>query len=197
MIRCLQARNHQKLWTAVPESVTRRPSSGPERVRDRREVYEPLPRRRLLLPSHNDEPKRRGPDSGFAVLLTMTGRYRASAPFYGLAPKSMPRSCPVVASYRARDLILKSSPARLECNLTQLGVPHDVKFYPEAGHSFYTHAPNRVAKLIGPLTPLRAQYHQPSARDRAGAGGRLLPGASRRLTGSYLNRRQPPGRMAR
>jgi carboxymethylenebutenolidase len=45
---------------------------------------------------------------GFALLLAMTGRYRASAPFYGLAPKNMPRSCPVVASYGARDLILKT-----------------------------------------------------------------------------------------
>lgn len=102
---------------------------------------------------------------GFALLLAMTGRYRASAPFYGSAPKSMPRSCPVVASYGARDLTLKSAPARLERNLTQLGVPHDVKVYPEAGHSFYTQASNRVAKLVGPFTPVRAEYHEPSARD--------------------------------
>lgn len=102
---------------------------------------------------------------GFALLLAMTGRYRASAPFYGLAPRNMPRSCPVVASYGARDLVLKSSPARLEHNLTQLGMPHDVKVYPQAGHSFYTQAPNRAARLIGPFTPLRVQYHEPSARD--------------------------------
>jgi carboxymethylenebutenolidase len=102
---------------------------------------------------------------GFALLVAMTERYQASAPFYGLAPKSMPRSCPVVASYGARDLTLKSAPARLERNLTQLGVPHDVKVYPEAGHSFYTQAPNWVAKLVAPLTPLRAKYHEPSARD--------------------------------
>jgi carboxymethylenebutenolidase len=70
-----------------------------------------------------------------------------------------------VASYGGRDRSLKGSPAKLERNLTQLGVPHDVKVYPEAGHSFYTHAPNRVAQLIGPFTPVRAQYHEPSARD--------------------------------
>ncbi|MDQ3900823.1 MAG: dienelactone hydrolase family protein, partial [Actinomycetota bacterium] len=88
--------------------------------------------------------------SRFALLLAITGRYRTSAPFYGLAPKSMPHSCPIVASYERAGLILNSSPARLECNLTPLSVPHDVKHYPEASHSFYTHDLNRVAKLIGP-----------------------------------------------
>jgi carboxymethylenebutenolidase len=102
---------------------------------------------------------------GFALLLAMTGHYRASAPFYGMAPKSMARSCPLVASYGGRDLTLKNVPKRLEDNLTRLGVPHDVKVYPEAGHSFYTPAPNRVVELVAPYTPVRAGYHEPSARD--------------------------------
>jgi carboxymethylenebutenolidase len=102
---------------------------------------------------------------GFALLLAMTGHYRASAPFYGLAPKAMPRSCPVVASYGARDLTLTSAPRRLEENLSRLGVPHDIKVYPEVGHSFYTRAPNRFVELVGPITPFRVGYHEPSARD--------------------------------
>jgi carboxymethylenebutenolidase len=102
---------------------------------------------------------------GFALLLAMTGHYRASAPFYGMVPKTMPRSCPVVASYGARDLTLTSAPTRLEEHLTRLGVPHDVKVYPEVGHSFYTRAPNRFVELVGPITPLRAGYHEPSAQD--------------------------------
>ncbi|HEY2095451.1 MAG: carboxymethylenebutenolidase [Pseudonocardiales bacterium] len=102
---------------------------------------------------------------GFALLLAMTGNYQASAPFYGMAPKEMPRSCPVVGSYGAKDLSLKPMPARLERNLTELGVPHDVKVYPEVGHSFYTKAPNRVMELVGPYTPLRLGHHEPSAQD--------------------------------
>ncbi|MDT7658049.1 MAG: carboxymethylenebutenolidase [Pseudonocardiales bacterium] len=102
---------------------------------------------------------------GFALLLAMTGNYQASAPFYGMAPKEMPRSCPVVGSYGAKDLSLKPMPVRLERNLTELGVPHDVKVYPEVGHSFYTKAPNRVMELVGPYTPLRLGHHEPSAQD--------------------------------
>jgi len=102
---------------------------------------------------------------GFALLLAMTGKYQASAPFYGVAPKKMPQSCPVVASYGAKDLGMKSAPPRLERNLTELGVPHDVKVYPGAGHSFYTKLQGRVMQLVGPYTPLRLGYHEPSAQD--------------------------------
>lgn len=102
---------------------------------------------------------------GFALLLAMTGRYQASAPFYGMAPKRMPRSCPVVASYGGKDRMLSKDPARLTANLTELGVPHDVKTYPEAGHSFYTKAPTRPVRLIGPHTPMHVAYHEPSATD--------------------------------
>lgn len=102
---------------------------------------------------------------GFALLLAMTGKYQASAPFYGIAPKQMPRSCPVVASYGGRDLVLTKDPDRLRANLERLDVPHDVKVYPEAGHSFHTQAPGRVTEMIGPYTPLRIGYDEPSARD--------------------------------
>ncbi|HEX4251778.1 MAG TPA: dienelactone hydrolase family protein [Pseudonocardia sp.] len=100
---------------------------------------------------------------GFALLLAMTGKYQASAPFYGMAPKRMPQSCPVVASYGGKDVSLKGAPARLSGNLVQLGVPHDVKTYPEAGHSFYTQLPNRVLEVVG--APLSLGWHAPSAQD--------------------------------
>jgi carboxymethylenebutenolidase len=102
---------------------------------------------------------------GFALLLAMTGRYQASAPFYGMAPKQMPKSCPVVASYGGKDLMMRSEPGRLEENLAGLGVPHDVKVYPEAGHSFYSKAPGKVWEMVGPYTPLRMGYDEPSAQD--------------------------------
>jgi carboxymethylenebutenolidase len=102
---------------------------------------------------------------GFALLLAMTGDYRASAPFYGVAPQQMRNSCPVVASYGGADRTLKKDPARLTDNLEKLGVPHDVKVYPQAGHSFYSRAPGRLLEMVGPYTPFRLGYHEPSAQD--------------------------------
>jgi carboxymethylenebutenolidase len=55
-----------------------------------------------------------------------------------------------------------SHPRRLEAALTALGVPHDVKVYPEAGHSFMSPKP-AAAK---PLTALaRLQYDKAAAED--------------------------------
>lgn len=102
---------------------------------------------------------------GFALLLAMTGRYRASAPFYGQVPKKMPTSCPVVGSYGAKDVTLRRAPAALERNLQLLGVPHDVKTYPEVGHSFYTRPHNRVLEMVGPYTPFHLGYDEPTAKD--------------------------------
>ena len=71
-------------------------------------------------------------------------------------------SCPVVASYGGRDMMGVSHPRRLEAALTALGVPHDVKVYPEAGHSFMSPKP-AAAK---PLTALaRLQYDKAAAED--------------------------------
>jgi carboxymethylenebutenolidase len=102
---------------------------------------------------------------GFALLLAMTGNYRASAPFYGMAPSKMERSCPVVASYGGKDLTLRGDPAKLAESLAALGVPHEVKVYPDAGHSFYSRAPGRVLEMVGPYTPLRMGYDEPAAQD--------------------------------
>lgn len=102
---------------------------------------------------------------GFALLLAMTGKYRASAPFYGQVPKEMPSSCPVVGSYGAKDLTLRGAGEKLERHLGRLGVPHDVKTYPDVGHSFFTRPHNRVMEMVGPYTPLRLGYDEPSAKD--------------------------------
>jgi carboxymethylenebutenolidase len=102
---------------------------------------------------------------GFALVLAMTGRYRVSAPFYGPAPDTMPRSCPVVASYGARDRQFAKEPAKLERNLESLGVPYDLKVYPEAGHSFFTRLPGGIIGKIAPYLPMHADYHEASARD--------------------------------
>ncbi len=78
---------------------------------------------------------------GGAFALVLAGRpgWDAAAVNYGMLPDDpyvLDGSCPVVASYGARDRFLAGSAARLEAALTRRGVPHDVKEYPEAGHSF-------------------------------------------------------------
>ncbi|MDW8234125.1 MAG: dienelactone hydrolase family protein, partial [Roseiflexaceae bacterium] len=42
----------------------------------------------------------------------------------------------LAASYGAKDVTLRGAAGRLERALTALGVDHDVKEYPDAGHAF-------------------------------------------------------------
>jgi carboxymethylenebutenolidase len=100
---------------------------------------------------------------GFALLLARTGLYKVSAPFYG-RPPDLPRSCPVVASFGGRDLGMRGAPAKLTADLEALDVPHDVKVYPEAGHSFFTRTPGLKGRVVRRL-PIHAEYHEASAQD--------------------------------
>lgn len=102
---------------------------------------------------------------GFALVLAMRPEYKVAAPFYGDVPETMPRSCPVVASYGERDRVFLKKAQRLESQLTALGVPHDVKIYPDAGHAFYTHTPAGLLGKLGAMGPMKAGYHEPSAQD--------------------------------
>jgi carboxymethylenebutenolidase len=103
---------------------------------------------------------------GFALLCAPRGEYSAAAVNYGEVPADaeavLAGSCPVVGSYGGRDMMGVSHPQRLEAALTALGVPHDVKVYPEAGHSFMSPKPAALA----PLTALaRLQYDKGAAED--------------------------------
>ena len=76
---------------------------------------------------------------GFCLLMAPRGVFDAAAPNYGAWPKdvdALRRSCPTVASYGAKDRTLPKAAAKLEGLLTDGGVPHDVKEYPDVGHSF-------------------------------------------------------------
>lgn len=76
---------------------------------------------------------------GFCLLLAPRGIFDAAAPNYGNLPKDIDvlrRSCPVVASYGAKDRTLRGAAAKLETVFTEADVPHDVKEYPDVGHSF-------------------------------------------------------------
>jgi carboxymethylenebutenolidase len=106
---------------------------------------------------------------GFAVILAGRQMFKVSAPFYGEVPKeasALRGSCPVVASYGERDSTsMVESGRRLESHLEQLGIAHDVKFYPEAGHSFMNTNKGFLAERIAPHLPMHAEYHHESAED--------------------------------
>lgn len=91
---------------------------------------------------------------GFALLAAASGydtdetAYLAASVNYGILPESLDgieHSCPVVASYGAKDRTIKNGAARLEAKYTQLGAAHDVKEYADAGHAFLNE------KMAGPL----------------------------------------------
>lgn len=108
---------------------------------------------------------------GFALLLAADGEYAASSVNYGMVPKDamelLRDSCPVVASYGARDASLRKAPGRLAEALTAHRIPHDLKVYADAGHSFL----NELDSGSMPQWALVAgrwagvEYHEESARD--------------------------------
>jgi carboxymethylenebutenolidase len=120
----------------------------------------------------------------FALLLAPDRGFSASSVNYGSLPKDaesfLAGACPIVASYGAKDRSLRGAADRLERILSTNGVAHDVKEYPDAGHSFLNdHDPADMPKLfvvMGKLT--RAAYHEPSAQD---ARRRIL-----RIFGAHL-----------
>lgn len=76
---------------------------------------------------------------GFALVAATRG-FDVSSVNYGRLPKdpeaALAGACPIVASYGGRDRSLPNAAEKLESTLSYLGIPHDVKEYPEAGHSF-------------------------------------------------------------
>jgi carboxymethylenebutenolidase len=103
---------------------------------------------------------------GFALMCAPREGYSAAAVNYGVVPSdaenALSGSCPVVGSYGGRDMMGVSHPERLKAALTALGVPHDVKVYPDAGHGFMSPRPAALA----PLTALaRLKYDKAAAED--------------------------------
>jgi carboxymethylenebutenolidase len=109
---------------------------------------------------------------GFAILTAARG-FDASSPNYAHLPKDLDGAlrgaCPMIASYGGKDRTLRGTAAKLEDGLRRAGVEHEVKEYPDAGHSFM----NRHD--LGPggalLRVAGIGYHEPSAED---AWGRIL-----------------------
>jgi carboxymethylenebutenolidase len=106
---------------------------------------------------------------GFAILYAARGgrSLRAIAPFYAMLPADesiIPDVCPVVASYGGRDGTLKGAGERLEAALADAGIPHDVKVYPDAGHSFMSEHGGLMG-AIGPKTMMHSGLNEPASAD--------------------------------
>jgi carboxymethylenebutenolidase len=102
---------------------------------------------------------------GFALVVSTRG-FDVAADNYGVTPRkpvqALTGACPIVASYPKRDLMTFGQAKKLRRALEQVGVEHDVKVYPGAGHSFLNDAPNGPA-LMRPLLRIAGVGPEPTA----------------------------------
>jgi len=104
---------------------------------------------------------------GFALMLAPGRAFSASSVNYGGAlPKNIEEflagACPIVGSYGAKDRWNRDVAAQLEHALTDVGVAHDIKEYPDAGHAFLNNHQDFWFKV---LKIVNIGYHEPSALD--------------------------------
>ena len=106
---------------------------------------------------------------GFALIAGTEPGFSAAAVNYGDVPAeraALDGVCPVVGSFGGRDRLFGHRTAqRLESHLSALGVPHDVKTYDEAGHSFFSKVDGWQGWLARIPTPMSVGYDEPAAQD--------------------------------
>ncbi len=107
---------------------------------------------------------------GFALLLAAGHGFSVSSVNYGGVRKdtedALREACPIVASFGGLDRFLRSAPQRLDRALEALGIDHDIKVYPDAGHAFLhrsEHESGVVANILARIT--HAGYQEASAQD--------------------------------
>jgi carboxymethylenebutenolidase len=104
---------------------------------------------------------------GFALLLAAGHGFSASSVNYGAVPDDaatlLAAACPIVASFGARDRTLRGAADALTRALEANGVEHDVKEYPDAGHSFLNDHSNVWFTLIGKM--IGGGYDESAADD--------------------------------
>ena len=72
-------------------------------------------------------------------LACVDDELRVASVFYGMNPRpleAVARACPIVGSYPEKDFTANAA-RQLEPLLEEYRVPHDIKIYPEARHSFF------------------------------------------------------------
>lgn len=109
---------------------------------------------------------------GLALALAPGHGFMAASVNYGTIPghaeQVLADACPIVASYGARDRSLKGAAARLDQVLASLGVDHDVKEYPDAGHGFLNdHSDERIPPVFALMARFigGSDFHESSAAD--------------------------------
>ena len=113
---------------------------------------------------------------GLALALAPGHGFSASSVNYGTAGKDvysesvLTGACPIVGSYGAKDRVNRGTAEKLDRVLTAVGVDHDVKEYPDAGHAFmndHEGAHDRTPILFAVMGKFASGsgYHEPSARD--------------------------------
>ena len=103
---------------------------------------------------------------GFALLYAAGSDVEAVAPFYPAVPEDdvLDGICPVVASFGGRDAVFAAGAGRLEAALTDLGIDHDVRTYPEAGHGFMARY-DGITAWLGRRLPMRLGHDPAAAED--------------------------------
>jgi carboxymethylenebutenolidase len=106
--------------------------------------------------------------AGFCLQLAPGGLFDATAPSYPVLPKDadkLEQSCPLVGSFGAKDpIVARDSAEKLQAVLTRGAVPHDVKKYPHAGHSFMNEHPLPAPiRLVAGIAGIA--YSAPEAED--------------------------------
>jgi len=117
---------------------------------------------------------------GAFALYTAAGHgFAVSSVNYGAVPDDIDAvvggACPIIGSFGAKDRTLRGAAARLEQALVRQGIEHDVKEYPDAGHSFFNNH-GGMFKMLGMM--IGAFYHEPTEAD---ARARILRFFARHL----------------